>query len=85
MGEETKRRRFRLQGLIRPVTKCSVSRDLYVLLRNAPCHLASVTCHLSATSASSAFSVQCKRLNSTDGHKCPHFSRVRGFNVFSIA
>ncbi|QHO24617.1 uncharacterized protein [Arachis hypogaea] len=61
-GRLPKRRRFCLQGLIYPITKCSMPPGLRYG-------------HLSATSASSSFSVQCKRLNSTEGHKCPRFFR----------
>ncbi|QHN92441.1 uncharacterized protein DS421_17g583780 [Arachis hypogaea] len=70
-GRLPKQRRFCLQGLICPVTKCSMPPGLRYG-------------HLSATSASSSFFVQCKLLNSTEGHKCPRFSGVRGLNVFSI-
>ncbi|KAL4337252.1 hypothetical protein AHAS_Ahas12G0091600 [Arachis hypogaea] len=71
LGELQKRRHFCLQGLICPVMKCSMPPGLRYS-------------HLSTTSASSSFSVQCKQLNSTEGHKCPRFSGVRGLNVFSI-
>ncbi|KAL4293247.1 hypothetical protein AHAS_Ahas18G0109000 [Arachis hypogaea] len=71
LGEVTKRRRFRLQGLICPVLKSSLPRGLH-------------NGQVSATSARSEFSVQSKCLNSTEGSKCPRFSGVRDLNVFFL-